>query len=72
MYGFQRFAKSAKPDKVLKLLRKVFGEYDKICSQFNVFKLYTVDDMYIGLVLPNNNSDNTNNNIESNNEASRR
>ncbi|KRX00071.1 Adenylyl cyclase class-3/4/guanylyl cyclase [Pseudocohnilembus persalinus] len=47
--GFTKYSSSVKPDQVVQLLRKLFIEFDKLCLQNDVFKLYTIGDCYVCL-----------------------
>jgi class 3 adenylate cyclase len=45
--GFTEFSKHASPEKVVKMLKNLYTEFDKKCLQLNVFKLYTIGDCYV-------------------------
>lgn len=47
--GFTKYSSSVKPETVVQMLRKLFTEFDKLCLEYDVFKLYTIGDCYVCL-----------------------
>jgi len=50
--NFTKYSSSVTPEEVVKMLRDLFTEFDKMCLNFNVYKVYTIGDCYVvsGLV----------------------
>lgn len=49
--NFTAFSNSVTPNQVFTLLREVFTEFDKLCLEFQVYKLYTIGDCYVAMSL---------------------
>lgn len=49
--NFTAFSNSVTPSQVFTLLREVFTEFDKLCMEFQVYKLYTIGDCYVAMSL---------------------
>ena len=49
--NFTAFSNNVSPTQVFTLLREVFTEFDKLCLQFHVYKLYTIGDCYVAISL---------------------
>ncbi|CAD8077107.1 unnamed protein product [Paramecium sonneborni] len=45
--GFTEYSHTQSPEGVVKMLRNLFTEFDKLCLQFNVYKMYTIGDCYV-------------------------
>ena len=50
--GFTKYSSSVTPEEVVKMLRDLFTEFDKMCLNYNLYKVYTIGDCYVvsGLV----------------------
>jgi class 3 adenylate cyclase len=50
--GFTGYSSKVQPEQVVYMLRNLFTEFDKICLDHNLYKLYTIGDCYVvmGLV----------------------
>ena len=57
--GFTKYSSSVTPEQVVKMLRDLFTEFDKMCLNYNVYKVYTIGDCYVvsGLVNANEKRD---------------
>lgn len=49
--GFTDFSANNQPHVVVNMLRDLFTEFDKLCLQNDVYKLYTIGDCYVALGL---------------------
>lgn len=49
--NFTAFSNNVTPSEVFTLLREVFTEFDKLCLQFHLYKLYTIGDCYVAISL---------------------
>lgn len=47
--GFMKYSSSVQPEEVVKMLKNLFTEFDKICINLNVYKVYTIGDCYVVL-----------------------
>lgn len=47
--GFTAFASKRQPHRVVRVLSKLFTEFDKVCYSRNLFKVYTIGDCYVAL-----------------------
>lgn len=54
--GFTKYSSSVTPSEVVSMLRSLFEQFDMLCIQKNVFKLYTIGDCYVVLGVINNES----------------
>ena len=45
--GFTKYSSSVTPLEVLSMLRELFTEFDKLCLNYKVYKLYTIGDCYV-------------------------
>ena len=45
--GFTAYSGSVAPLQVVKMLRSLFEEFDKLCLKFKVYKMYTIGDCYV-------------------------
>lgn len=50
--GFTKYSSSVTPEEVVRMLRDLFTEFDKMCLIYDVYKVYTIGDCYVvsGLV----------------------
>lgn len=53
--GFTKYSESVTPEKVVKMLRDLFTEFDKMCLSYHVYKVYTIGDCYVASGLMNAN-----------------
>ena len=51
--GFTKFSNQSTPVGVVKMLRKLFEDFDKLCLKYNVYKVYTIGDCYVVLGFTN-------------------
>ncbi len=47
--GFTKYSSSVSALEVVDMLRELFTEFDKLCKDFDVYKLYTIGDCYVVL-----------------------
>lgn len=47
--GFTAYSSIRYPEDVVRMLRKIFTEFDKYCVDLNVYKVYTIGDCYVVL-----------------------
>lgn len=47
--GFTKYSSSVTALEVVDMLRELFTEFDKLCKDFDVYKLYTIGDCYVVL-----------------------
>ena len=47
--GFTKYSSSVSPTQVVALLKDLFTEFDKLCLENSVYKLYTIGDCYVVL-----------------------
>ena len=47
--GFTKYSSSVSGLEVLSMLRELFTEFDKVCLNYKVYKLYTIGDCYVVL-----------------------
>jgi class 3 adenylate cyclase len=47
--GFTDYSASVEPKDVVKMLSALFTKFDKVCVQFNLYKVYTIGDCYVVL-----------------------
>jgi len=47
--NFTKYSSSVTPNDVLKMLRELFNEFDKMCLKHQVYKVYTIGDCYVVL-----------------------
>ena len=47
--GFTKYSSSVSALEVLSMLRELFTEFDKLCLNYKVYKLYTIGDCYVVL-----------------------
>lgn len=47
--GFTKYSSSVTALEVVDMLRELFTEFDKLCKNFDVYKLYTIGDCYVVL-----------------------
>lgn len=45
--GFTKYSTTVNAETVVKTLRKLFTEFDKLCLVHNVYKVYTIGDCYV-------------------------
>lgn len=45
--GFTKYSSSVTPLEVLTMLRELFTEFDKLCLNYEMYKLYTIGDCYV-------------------------
>lgn len=45
--GFTKYSSSVSPSEVVLMLRKLFTEFDKLCLNYDLYKLYTIGDCYV-------------------------
>lgn len=57
--NFTSFSNNVAPQEVFSLLREVFMDFDRLCLQNKVYKLYTIGDCYVAISL----TETTNRNI---------
>ncbi len=57
--GFTKYSSSVTPEEVVKMLRDLFTEFDKMCLHYNSYKVYTIGDCYVvsGLINANEKRD---------------
>lgn len=53
--NFTKYSASVRPAEVVRMLRQLFTEFDKICVKHKVYKLYTIGDCYVVMGLLNAN-----------------
>ena len=51
--GFTSYSSQTTPAGVVKMLRLLFEEFDKLCLKYNVYKVYTIGDCYVVLGFTN-------------------
>lgn len=51
--GFTSYSNKNTPVQVVKMLRQLFEEFDKLCLRYNVYKVYTIGDCYVVLGFTN-------------------
>ena len=49
--GFTKYSSSVPASQVVNMLRDLFTEFDKLCINHGVYKLYTIGDCYVVLGL---------------------
>lgn len=47
--GFTKYSAGVKPQDVVKMLKNLFTEFDKMCVKHKVYKVYTIGDCYVVL-----------------------
>ena len=45
--GFTKYSSGVKPQDVVKMLKYLFTEFDKMCVKHKVYKVYTIGDCYV-------------------------
>ncbi|CAD8135801.1 unnamed protein product [Paramecium octaurelia] len=45
--GFTEYSHTQTPEGVVTMLRNLYTEFDKLCLQYNVYKMYTIGDCYV-------------------------
>ena len=45
--GFTKYSAGVKPQDVVKMLKNLFTEFDKVCVKHKVYKVYTIGDCYV-------------------------
>lgn len=45
--GFTKYSAGVKPQDVVKMLKNLFTEFDKVCVKHQVYKVYTIGDCYV-------------------------
>lgn len=53
--NFTKYSSSVTPIEVVNMLRILFTEFDKLCLQLKVYKLYTIGDCYVVIGIVNSN-----------------
>ena len=56
--GFTKYSSSVTPEDVVNMLRNLFTEFDKMCIQYKVYKVYTIGDCYVVISFINANKRN--------------
>jgi phospholipid-translocating ATPase len=51
--GFTAYSNKNSPAQVVRMLRQLFEEFDKLCLKYNVYKVYTIGDCYVVLGFTN-------------------
>jgi phospholipid-translocating ATPase len=51
--GFTSYSNKNTPAQVVRMLRQLFEEFDKLCLKYNVYKVYTIGDCYVVLGFTN-------------------
>jgi len=49
--GFTKYSSTVSPTQVVSVLKDLFTEFDKLCLENSVYKLYTIGDCYVVLSL---------------------
>ena len=47
--GFTKYSSAVSPMQVVDMLRGLFTEFDKLCKEHEVYKVYTIGDCYVAL-----------------------
>lgn len=47
--GFTEYSKTVSPEQVMDMLKHLFVEFDKLCLDFETYKLYTIGDCYVAI-----------------------
>ena len=53
--GFTKYSSSVQPEDVVNMLRNLFTEFDKMCIQYKIYKVYTIGDCYVVISFINSN-----------------
>lgn len=53
--GFTKYSSSVTPEDVVNMLRNLFTEFDKMCIQYKIYKVYTIGDCYVVISFINSN-----------------